>query len=244
MGRTNSMYEENSTGQTHGSIFGEILRTPVYKDILRLNLNEASPESVRGMVKDLMGQDPEVFLGIASSLPKLINALSCAFSELALQLKEKYPPELLKSFLESLYEDLDKEGMKQGIRAWADLVVSLWKASPELRRATLRYLLASGPSIKAGAINAVAATINTLHREDPQAVGTFISEVLKNIHRDEAGRATHTLACALLDQKWHLLSWVWNLAKQRIRKRFGFQRDNEECTCKDLQKKRENISGK
>jgi hypothetical protein len=203
---------------SHGSIFRGLLRSPLFKDILRTNLNAINPATGNSFVKTFMGEDPEVFFGLISSLPRDINVLIRAFSELAFQLKDKYPPEMLKSFLISLAEDIDKDAARQCGKAWTDLLSSLWEASPEMRQAAAGFILSSGPKIKAGAINGLARFVNAVTLNNPQAFSTFISEVLRNIDRPEVSRATLTLAGAFLDQKWHLASWAWQLLKGRIRK--------------------------
>lgn len=213
------MHTEPSTREPKG-ILRELIRSTLLKDILRTNLNAIHPESGSRTVKTLLGEDPEVFFGTASSLPVIINALMAALTELAVQLRDKYPPELLKSFLQSLYEDIDREAAAKCARAWADLASSLWQASPELKRFMMRVFLTEGPRIKAGAINAFSRFVNTITRDDPQALSTLVSEVLRNVDRQEAGRATLTLAGALLDQKWHLASWVISLIRARVRRRF------------------------
>ena len=213
-----------STGtftRTHGGILKEILRTPVFKDILRTNLNQVNPSTGSDLVKTLMGQDPEVFLGLVSTLPAIVNALTRACLELGVQLKDKFPAELLKSYLEALYNDLDTEDLKGCGKVWGELVSSLWEASSELRIGATRSILAAGPRVVADAINGLARSVNAFDRENPGAVGIFIASVLKDLDREEVRQATHSLAGAFLDQKWHLASWAWGLARSRVKKRFG-----------------------
>ena len=214
------MHTDSFAHNRSGVIKG-IIRSPLFKDILRTNLNEVDPRTGSSFVKTLMGEDPEVFFGLISSLPMFINVLIKASTEFAVQLKDKYPPEMLKAFLTSLYDDIDKDALRQCGKAWTELAASLWKASPELRQAATEFLLSSGPKIKAGAINGLARSINAITQNYPQAFSIFIASVLRNIDGHEVGKATHTLAGAFLDQKWHLTSWVWNLVRNRVKKRFG-----------------------
>lgn len=202
-------------------IIKALMRSPLFKDILRTNLNEMDPDSGSSAIRTLMGEDPEVFFGLISSLPTFINNLIKASTELAVQLKDKYPPEMLKSFLMSLAEDIDKDAARQCGKAWVDLASALWDASPELRKTATAYLLDSGPCIKAGAINSLARFINTATQKDPKVFSTFISKVLINIDGREVSKATLTLTGAFLDQKWHLASWAWQLVKGRIRIRLN-----------------------
>jgi hypothetical protein len=214
------MHIESFTQQRSG-IIKALMRSPLFKDILRTNLNEIDPRSGSLLVKTLMGEDPEVFFGLISSMPAFINILIKASTEFAIQLKDKYPPEMLKSFLMSLAEDIDKDAAGQCGKAWMDLFSSLWGASPELRQAATGFILSSGPKIKAGAINSLARSVNAVTHNNPQTFSTFIASVLRNIDGPEVSKATLTLTGAFLDQKWHLTSWAWQLVKNRVRKRLN-----------------------
>jgi hypothetical protein len=210
-----------TTTRARNGILKELLRTPVLKDIIRLNLNEMSPSTGSHGVKTFMGEDPEVFLSLVSSIPGLINVLTRAALELGFQLKDKFPAETLLSYLETLYEDIDRVGMRECGKTWASLIISLWKASGDLREKVKTSILLSGPEVVAEALNTLARSINIFHRDNPGSMSTFISEVLRNIDQKEVSLATQTLAGAFLDQKWHLVSWVWQLTWRRIRNRLG-----------------------
>jgi hypothetical protein len=212
------MHTESFT-QNRSGIIKALMRSPLFKDILRTNLNEMDPRTGSTLVKTLMGEDPEVFFGIVSSLPMFINLFIKTCTEFAIQLKDKYPPEMLKPFLMSLAEDIDRDAARQCGKAWMELLSSLWTASPELRLSAAGFILSSGPRIKAGAINSLARFINSVTRNNPQTFSTFMASVLKNIDGPEVSQATLSLTGALLDQEWHLTSWTWQLVKARFRKR-------------------------
>jgi hypothetical protein len=208
-----------SPAQAQGGILKELLRSTLLKDLLRIRINALHPESSRDTVKTLLGEDPEVFFGMVSALPVLVNSLLAALTELAIQLKDKYPPGLLKSFIASIVDDIDGDAAVRCGRAWADLADSLLQASPELKNLAIKTVLAKGPGIKAGALNAFSRFANGISRDDPQAIGRFVSGVRENVDGEELGKAAAVIANAFLDQKWHLASWTWNLVKGRIRRR-------------------------
>ena len=207
--------------KTRGSILKQILKTPVYKDILRVNLREMNPDTGRSLVKTLVSEDPEVFLSLMSSLPNCINALTAAAGELAVQLGNMYPPETLKSYLISMAEDIDKDAIRECSASWSKLLSSLWEASSDVRLQAKNTILASGPKVIAGGLNTAARSINALIRDDPSTLSTFIAEVFREADKNEIKEATLSLAGAFLDQKWHLVSWALQLTRRRIRKRFG-----------------------
>ena len=215
------MTQSGSSVQAQGGILKGLIRSTLVKDLIRVNMNSMHPESGRNAVKTLMGDDPEVFFGITGGLPVIINGMVAALTELAIQLKDKYPPELLKSFMASLADDVDREAARQCAKAWADLASGLLQNSPELRSLAARTLLTEGPKIKAKAINAVSRFVNGIVRDDPQAFSRFVSTAIENVDDVELGKASAAVANALLDQKWHLASWAWKLVRTRVKKRFG-----------------------
>jgi len=211
----------DTANKTRGGILKQILKTPVYKDIIRLNLNEMNPKTGSSLVKTLVSEDPEVFLSLASAFPVFINTLISASGELAVQLRKMYPPEMLKNYLIALVEDIDRQAMSECSAAWSDLVSDLWKASSDIRLQAKKTIFTSGPKVTAGAINQAARTINAIIRDDPDALSNFVAEVFRQADKSEISRATMSIAEAFLDRKWHLASWGMELVRKRIRKRFG-----------------------
>jgi hypothetical protein len=207
--------------KVQGGILKALVRSTLLKDLIRINVSSMREDSGRSMVKTLIGEDPEFFFGISGGLPVFINSMTGALTELASQLKDKYPPELLKSFLASLTDDIDREAVRECGKAWADLASAMIKVSPELRTNLVRVLLSEGPAIKAGAINAFSRFVNGITRDDPQALSGFVAAVMEKVDQEELARAATTVTSALLDQKWRLASWTWKLVRGRVKKRFG-----------------------
>lgn len=208
---------EQDTGGKAG-ILGVMLRSAAFKDILRTNLNEMSTSSGSSFVKTLMREDPEVFFALISSLPVIVNAMAKASAEFALQLRDKYPPEMLQSFLMSLLEDIDKDAFRQCFLAWKSLTVTLWETSADIREKAGRAIMKRGPALVSECMNRCARAVNEV---DPLTFGTFLSRVLGGVDREEIDKASKTLAGALLDQEWHLVSWIWSFAKARVMKKLG-----------------------
>lgn len=199
-------------------ILGVMLRSTAFKDILRANLNEMSTSSGSSFVKTLMREDPEVFFALIASLPVIVNAMVKASAEFALQLKDKYPPEMLQSFLMSLFQEIDKDAFRQCFLAWGSLTASLWEASADFREEAGRAIMKKGPVLVIECMNRCARAVNKV---DPLKFGTFLSRVLAGIDREEIDKASKTLVGALFDQEWHLVSWTWSFAKARVMKKLG-----------------------
>ena len=205
-------------------ILSEVLKTPVCKDQLRSWLNMGNPSSGRSLMRTLMWQDPEVFLSLVSALPSLLDALVDACAEMGAQLREKFPPELLSRFTLSIASQIDTARLKECSNIWGELLGDLWTASPDQRERLRAFVVETGPKTLGQGINALAGGLNALEASHPGIVSTFFRDLLDGLDRDEIGKATHTLADALLDQKWRLGSWMLELAGRRIRRRFGCRR--------------------
>jgi len=205
-----------------GGIVQEMLRTPVVKDILRTSLRAVGHRDGRNTIRTVMSQDPEVFLGLAVTIPAALNVLVRSLDELGRQIKAQYAPGVLAAFLESLARDIDTEAAKECKAVWKDLGSSLWESSPEARKELLDTALAKGPQICSQGINILARAVNDLERQRPGALGAFLSEVSERTDRAEWASAAQTLARPFLDRKWHLLAWMWRLVTGMVRKKMGW----------------------
>ncbi|MFY9398352.1 MAG: hypothetical protein WAR22_08320 [Desulfomonilia bacterium] len=194
----------------------EIIRKPTFKDILRGHLNNMSAEGGRRLVRDLIWQDFEAVFGLMGSLPAFINACAGGLAQLVSDLDTKISPRLLKDFIASIIEDVDKSELKELGEALSKLAGDLLAASPELTAS----IVSKGPALIAGSINAGTAGINSLCREDPQLLSSFLSEVIRNIDKPAFNEATLSLAEAVLDQKTGLLAWTFRLIARRVQKIF------------------------
>jgi len=202
-------------------IIRELLRTPVCKDILRENLQAVRSMDGRPLVRALMEEDPEVFLGLIASTPSLANALLGSLAEIGERLENQFPPGVLAPFVQSLAKEIDADSARRCGTAWKSVAGSLWEASPEFRAEAMRLALTAGPKIMGGGITALAGALNSLERDRPGTVSSFMTGMFASIDRPEVSKAAKILAGALLDQKWHLFSWLSGLVLARIRKRFG-----------------------
>lgn len=195
-------------------IVREIMRKPTFKDVLRGHLKSVSPEGGRRLVRDLIWQDFEAVFGIMGTLPAFINACAGGLAQLASDLNSKITPRLLKGFVGSIIEDVDRSELKECGDALSKLAGDLLEASPELTA----FIVEKGPVFMARGINAGTASINSLCRKDPELLSSFLGEVIRNIDKPAFSDATLNLASAVLDQKLGLLAWTGRLIARRVRK--------------------------
>jgi len=106
-----SMEENTNAGfiESKSRVLNELLAKTAFKDSLRLFLKSIDPENSPHLVRTLLGRDIEVPLAVAGALPVLANCFIKAGHELLIQVREKFPPPLLASFVESLLDEIDKE---------------------------------------------------------------------------------------------------------------------------------------
>lgn len=207
--------------ERQGGILDELLKTPVFKDLIRSGARSMGHGNGRSLVKTIIGRDPEVFLSLVVTAPAMANVLIRALAELGTQLRNQYPPETLAPFLESMLGDIDTDSLKQCGREWKELLGSLLAASPDVVNKLADKILSSGPALTAQGINTAARGLNSLEENRPGTVSSFMSRTLDQVNRQAASSALAIVAGAVLDQKWGVLSWFFRLARARIKKRFG-----------------------
>jgi hypothetical protein len=95
--------------ETRNRIMDELLEKTAFKDSLRLFLKNIDPDSCAELVRTLLGKDIEVPLAFAGALPVIANCFIKAGHELIVQVREKFSPALLASFVESLLDEIDKD---------------------------------------------------------------------------------------------------------------------------------------
>jgi hypothetical protein len=105
------MEERSNMGfiETRSRIIDELLEKTAFKDSLRHFLKNIDPNSCAELVRTLLGKDIEVPLALAGALPVIANCFIKAGHELIVQVRDKFSPELLTSFVESLLDEIDKD---------------------------------------------------------------------------------------------------------------------------------------
>jgi len=210
---------ESAADAVKSSIIKEILATPFVKDLIRANLKSASCKSDPSLVHTLLWEDPEISLSILSTLPHLVNSCTGALSEAGREIDEKFSPQLLKSYLTAMSNDLNTDNITACAEVWGTIISNLWKVSPEFRKKVADYLSQNLPRVLGTSITTAARFINSIDRQQPGAVSRFVSNTLDNMDGKELEGATRILFNALLDHKSRFLSWKWLWSFFRDRRR-------------------------
>jgi hypothetical protein len=210
----------NETGRVEGSVLAELIRTPLFKDMLNNCLSEIDPERGAATARTIIWEDPQLILSLVATLPHMINWMVLFLGELGNQTCEKFPPELLKRFGVQIWEDIDKDAVKTCSITYGKMIEDILRASPKFQDNLLAALKGPVASATGRGINNAVKYVNEIQRQDPLFVKEVLSEVISNIEGKAFAEASASLVDATLDQKLPLISWGWNLIKSRIRRRF------------------------
>jgi len=204
-----------------GSVLAEIIRTPLFKDMLNTSLSEIDPGRGSTTAKVILWEDPQLILSLLASIPVMVNWIVAFMGELGNQTSEKFPPHLVKGFMANMWEDIDKDAAKGCVKNYGRLLQGLLADSPEFQRTLLEALKGPVATGTGKGINSAVKYVNDVNREDPTFLKKVLSGVVSEIDRKEFTEASTSMVDAVLDQKPPLFSWVWSLLKVRIKRKFG-----------------------
>lgn len=156
-------------GASH--VLAELLRSPRFKQSLRIVLNELDPENAPRLVSTLWEEDPEVFLGLLSSLPAVTNAVIEMAREILAHGSE-FPPALLRSFAAELFQGVRADRLGEAAGLLVVLAVRMGdRSDPALAEATGDF----GRRLAAG----FTASLSSAGIDGAQFAEGFISSILK-----------------------------------------------------------------
>lgn len=122
----------------------ELIRTPAFKERVRLLLNALDPGSAPGLIRTLMWSDPDFFLSLIGALPGLINICIHGGKELLEQLGG-VPPAMLSGLVAEFIGRLDGEALGALATRGAELSLSLeGPAGAPLRESWSAFLERAG----------------------------------------------------------------------------------------------------
>lgn len=206
-----------------GSVLAEIIRTPLFKDILNNYLNDVDPRRGSTTAKVILWEDPQLVLSLLAAIPPMVNWIVAFLGELAKQTSDKFPPQLVTGFMTNLWEDIDKDTIEECVKSYGKLIKNLLDESPEFQRVLLEAI--KGPVVigTGKGINSAVKYVNDINRQDPLFFKKVFSGFASTIEGKEFAEASTSLVNAALDQKPPLVSWTWHLFKMRIKRKFGRQ---------------------
>lgn len=102
------MDDQTVKGPIEGTsrVLRELLRTPRFKQSVRIIIRDLDPQNAALLVRTLMFEDPEFFLSLVGAVPAIINATIAGFDEMTSQ-ASGFPPGVLTGFMAGMVAGVD-----------------------------------------------------------------------------------------------------------------------------------------
>ena len=152
-------------------VLREVMRTPAFMSIIKMNIASLDPESARLAVRTLLREDPELALSLVALAPDMVNYVVEAVLEVGRQL-DQFPAPLLEAFLDELAGGIDTDRMREVPAAYGRIA--------EKVDAGRRLAQALGAAVNAG-----AKMINRAAGRNPY----FVRDALAEVDGREVARA-------------------------------------------------------
>ncbi len=111
--KANSVEEHEAAYTGVGArVLKEIIRTPAFLEIIKMNARDFDPESAREIVRTLLWQDVELSLSLVGTVPEIVNYLTAAVLELGKQMN-KFPGGLLDQYVTAVITDIDQDTLME-----------------------------------------------------------------------------------------------------------------------------------
>lgn len=162
---------------TAPAVLREILRTPAFRELIRIRLEPADGDSGREMVQTLIQEHVELPLQLAGCAPAALNTAINAAAELG-QYLAGLPEPLLRVYLDDLVAELDTDSLRELPQTWAP------------------FLVGSLPFALRVLTEATEGLARSLTRMDPQRLAELTHTIIKGLDGRRLGAAINAL-CAL-----------------------------------------------
>lgn len=204
-------------------VIREIIRTPVFLEIMKANVPALDPDSARQMVGTLLWEDPGLSLGLMGASPAVVDYVIEALLELGRQLNQ-FPVPLLSEFLSQMSGDIGSGRLQEIPEVYGPLLERAVLSNPEMREKFIAGIinglngaLRASVSMLAGieeagdsapahprpsldvvalgeAVTSAARLINRSASRSPQ----FLKEVAENVDTREVALAAVSVGRALV----------------------------------------------
>lgn len=203
-----------------GSVIKEILRTPLFNEMIREYFYSIDSKNGLSFAKTLLTEGSEVGIYIIDALPSIINFILAAALQSASQMYNSYPPAFLKSIIVRIIDEVDKESLQKVISLNKALVKDIILESPELPATIIEALKGPGANAIGEGINSAVRNINDLQAEHPELIGDILTSVVATIDKKEFSKAATALMSAFFAMRPPLISWSLHMVRTRIKTRF------------------------
>ena len=154
----------------------EIIRTPAFVEVIKTNLGTFDQESARELVRTLMHEDVELSVGIAATIPQVLNYLAAALAEFGRQL-DNLPEGIGDQYLEEFTLGIDSARFRE--------IADVYR--PLLERIDFKRTMISAFG---KTVNALAEAINSTASRNPY----FLRDALTDVDGKQVFRAVLAVA--------------------------------------------------
>ena len=103
---------EEGRGGLGARVLREIIRTPAFLQIIKMNARDFDPESAREVVRTFLWEDADLSLSLVGTIPELVNYLAAMVLELGKQMNN-FPGGLLDQYVSQIATEIDVELFKE-----------------------------------------------------------------------------------------------------------------------------------
>jgi hypothetical protein len=226
-------------------VMRELIRTPVLRELLKMNLAESPPGTAAELARAILFEDVDITLSLLGSSPQALNFLTEFLVETGRQF-QNFPAEVLQIFIRQMGKRVDMENLQALPGALAPIIdtliwsdpealqslrngmvgganAALWASSSTLTR--LEAGLAAAPAGRQLDAEAVAELINACARSLGRSMAArpdFLKEVVSRVDRGAVRRAADGAVNALLDARIPIISvigWACGTVLRRIKRK-------------------------
>lgn len=117
-----------------GTVMERLIESPNFKENIKALLRNIDPGESPDLARTLLWKDPELTLAMLGALPVLLNVMIRLMGEMLNEINEKFSPELLRDFVQSVADDIDKDSARRLLKngtimftALAPVFIELWR---------------------------------------------------------------------------------------------------------------------
>lgn len=175
-------------------VIREIIRTPVFLEMIKAGAYQRNPDAARQMVRTLLWEDASLSLGLIGASPAVMNYIIEALLEIGRQLND-FPDAILSEFLSQMSTDIGSGKLKELPEVYGPLLERAILSNPEMREKLitgfingLNGAIRASTSILAGIEEAgAAAPVAGRPSLDAAALGEAVTSAAKLVNRTASG---------------------------------------------------------
>jgi len=204
-------------------VIREIIRTPVFLEMIKADADQRNPDAARQMVQTLLWEDASLSLGLMGASPAVMNYIIEALLEIGRQLNE-FPDAILSEFLSQMAGDVSSGRLRELPEVYGPLLERIVLSNPEMREKLIAWFInglngairasvevmagieeagaaapvAGRPSLDAAALGEAVTSAARLVNRQASGSTQFLKEVALNVDMREVAMAAASVGRSLV----------------------------------------------